>query len=636
MCGTARGVSRNRTIQLGAKMTKRNRTAKSRATGSAASPASATPTPLAARKPIRDLAELQELNEELERPSTGAGQVVEPDANRSGSATAASGAPRANPAAAVGGSGGTSVAAGTVAWIDRFSGVSSAIGGELDLDRLAKTILEQALRLLQADRGILFLGRADSAGLVPVFAVDVHGEELQEIRQVSRTLLERARAGEMVITGNAPADPRFSTIRSIRLNEMRSIISGPLVSPSGVVGALYLDAVGAHAFPDPAAAFFRAMASVAAVALDKAILHSELIRENRELRDRLQGGGPARSWEVRHDPAISGAMIEGLIGTTDAIEELRQQAAMAARLDGPVLVVGEPGSGRQALARAIHHASRRLGQPFEVCDLGAIAADQHRSVLMGRTGPAVKVYPHPEPGLVRQAEPGSLYLDGLEWAYAELAPGITRLGEKGTFRPLGSRRDEQANVRLFVSLPQIPSKRDGSARAAVWLRANQWFRMVVPPLRERGQDLPELAAFHARELIGPAAKPAGMTLFTRDALDRMASHSWPGNVRELRHAIQRMLQISPRLPITGATVEEVLGIAARSAHAALGPWSGEIRPMREWTEEAIRQALKKTGGNKAAAARLLGLHRNTLVLRTKGEKGTGRRSGRKGKQGEER
>jgi len=581
-------------------MTKRNRTAKSNATGSAASPSPDTPTPPAGRKPIRDLAELQELNEELERPATG----------------------------------GTSVTAGTVAWIDRFSGVSTAIGGELDLDRLARTILEQALRLLQADRGILFLGRADSAGLVPVFAVDVHGEELQEIRQVSRTLLERAREGEMVMTGNAPADPRFSAIRSIRLNEMRSILCGPLVSPAGVIGALYLDAVGAHAFAEPAAAIFRAMASVAAVALDKAIVHSELIRENRELRERLQGGTPARSWEPRHDLADTALLTEGIIGTTEAIEELRQQAVLAARLDGPVLVVGEAGSGRQALARAIHQAGRRLGQPFEVCDLSAIAPDQHRSVLMGRTGPAVKVYPHPEPGLVRQTEPGSLYLVGIETAYAELAPGITRLGEKGIFRALGSRRDEHANLRLFVSLPQFPFGRESSARAAVWQRASQWFRLVVPPRRERSQDLPELAALHARELIGPAAKSAGMTFFTREALARMATHDWPGNLRELRHAIQRMLQIAPRLPITDATVEEVLGLAARAGQESLGPWSGEIRPMREWTEEAIRQALKKTGGNKAAAARLLGLHRNTLVLRTRMEKKRGRKQGGETKTGE--
>ncbi len=582
------------------------------------------PTAPVGRGSIRDLAELQELGEELARPgATGARDAAESTVMP--------------PATGVSGSGFT---AGTSTWLDRITGVSSAISGELDLDRLARTILEQLLRLLQADRGILFLGRPDAAGLVPIFAVDVAGEELQEISRVSRTILGRARAGELVITGNAPADARFSTIRSIRLNEMRSIICGPLVSPSGIVGALYLDAVGAHAFAEPANEFFRAMAGIAAVALEKAIVHGELIRENRELRDqlrdrrrdRLPDHAPGHFRESSTESAATGATIGSIVGAGEAIERLRHQMLVAARLDGPVLLVGEPGTGRRTLARAIHQASRRLGQPFVVFDFDAIPPDHHRSVLMGRTGPAVKTYPHPEPGMVRQAEPGSLYLAGVESLPPELAPSITRLGEKGVFRPLGSRRDEQANIRLFVARTEIPTGRAGSGETGGWSRVAQWFHLVVPPLRERSEDIPDLATRCAIELIGAAAgptarptakptpKPTVVPIFTTEALDRLSRHPWPGNLRELRHAIQRMLLVAPRLPIAGSTVEEVLASSDVDSSATLGPWSGEIRPMREWEDEAIRQALRKTDGNKAAAARLLGLHRNTIVMRTKGEK----------------
>jgi two-component system response regulator HydG len=105
--------------------------------------------------------------------------------------------------------------------------------------------------------------------------------------------------------------------------------------------------------------------------------------------------------------------------------------------------------------------------------------------------------------------------------------------------------------------------------------------------------------------------------FTSEAIDLLVRHPWLGNVRELEHAVRRTLLISPRFPVSAPAVQEALEAGAGGVDEPVGPWSGRIRPLREWQDEAIRQALLHTGGNKTAAAVLLGVHRNTLVLRAR-------------------
>lgn len=482
-----------------------------------------------------------------------------------------------------------------------LKGLSCTLSAELDLGRLARSILDQARRILGAERGVLFLGKPDAAGLVPLFAVDIHGEELQEIGQVSRTILARAKAGELVVTHDALSDARFSSVKSIQLNQMHSIICGPLVSPSGQVGALYLDATGEHAFLDRAVEFFKALSGIAAVALENARAHGELVREIAEFRVQRPAASP----------------FDRIANAGERMDTLRRQAEVAARLDDPILIVGEVGTGRRRLARAIHDSGRRAGLPFVECDCAAVDPDHFKGALLGRTGPATKGHPHPESGLIRQAEPGSLLLTSAQALDDELAAAIVHLGEQGAFRPMGSRREERANLRLFLTMEEGRSRPSGERRRVGLSRVAQWFRLTVPPLRERSEDVPVLAAQFARAALGPGVDSDMVPYFTSDAIERMTVHSWPGNIRELEHAVRRMLLASPRIPVTAATVEDVLRAGDPGVGPAIGPWSGQIRPLREWEDEAIRQALLRTNGNKTAAARLLGVHRNTIVLRTK-------------------
>lgn len=482
--------------------------------------------------------------------------------------------------------------------LSHLRAVSSAVTGELDFGRLAREILSQARVMLGADRGILFLGRPDSIGLVPILAEGIHGEELRDIGRVSRTILARSKAGGLIHTDNAPADRRFAEVRSIRDNAMRSIIAGPLVADSEAIGVLYLDAVRAHAFIDAAVEFFRSLSSIAAVALANAKLHGDLVCENAVLRARAPSGGATS--------------FDRIAGHGERMQEVLLRAEAAARLNAPLLIVGEPGTGRRRLARAIHDASRRASAPFITCECLAIPAAHLRGMLWGRTGPAIKAKPRAEAGVVRQAEPGTLCVAEAHGLGGDLGGEVVRLAEDMAFRPMGSRQNEYVNLRTVLTAEPRILERLGRKRVGL-VRVAQWFTLALPPLRERPEDIPAIIEQIVRGSPDHAARTGSRPPFNPEAIGLLRKQAWPGNVRELELLVRQLLLSSVRFPIPAPAVREALEALAAPRDRVVGPWSGEIRPLREWHDEAIRRALHQTGGNQAAAAKLLGVHRNTVL-----------------------
>lgn len=526
----------------------------------------------------QNLAEIRSLDAEL---STGA----PPRGRPKRSATAADGANQS-----MGGTGGLEYA--------QVRALSCAVTAELDFGRLARAILAQARSVLGADRGILFLGRADAAGVVPVLAEGVHGEELRELQSVSRTILSRSREGEIVISENAPADPRFAQVSTIKNGQMRSILAGPLVVGTETIGVLYLDAIRAHAFVDRAVELFRVLTGVAAVAFENARVHSDLLWENASLRAHVLSAGVTS--------------LARMAGYNARMREILRQAEAAARLDAPLLIVGESGCGRRRLARAIHDSGRRASAPFVACDILAVPPAHLRGVLLGRTGPAAKARPVPEAGLVRQAEPGTLCVAEAQGLGDDLGAEIVALAEDLSFRVMGSRHDEHANVRVILTAEPRFLERRGRRRAGL-ARIVHWLALSLPPLRERPEDIPVIVEQLLRCSVDPTGRAGTIPSFSREAIDLLQRQPWPGNVRELEYVVHRLLLSAPRQPISVELAKAALDEQQKPREQPIGPWSGQLRPLREWHDEAIRRALHETGGNQSAAAKLLGVHRNTVL-----------------------
>jgi DNA-binding NtrC family response regulator len=482
-----------------------------------------------------------------------------------------------------------------------FRGLTCAVTAEFDLRRLVKTILHQAIQALGAERGILFLGRPDAAGLVPVLAVNIRGEELWTIERVSRTILAQGREGLLIVTPDAMADPRFRHVKSVKVNQMRSVICMPLVSSSGPLGALYLDAGFPDAFPDDSDRLIEAIAAVASTALENARVHGELIAENA----RLRGG------ELPVD-----RIWERLVGGSAAMERLRRQAALTAAMRAPVHILGEPGSGRRLLARAIHDAGSRAREAFIECDCTVFPGPLLRGLILGRRGAAARGSRAPEIGLAQRADRGTLYLTHAEGIDEDLAADLAGVLQDGLLRPIGGRRDEKVEVRLIVATGPHATGRIARNLPLVLAQRLTQIRLVLPPLRDRVEDIPALVAQFVR-VDAPPAKTRRSISFTPEALDLLQAQPWPGNVLELRQVVRWIVLRGSAFKIEAEQVATALASAGRSPDAGPDASRNKLPTLRAVEEAAIRRALELTQGNKAEAARLLGIHRNTLILKAK-------------------
>jgi len=546
--------------------------------------------------PARDLEEAQSLLEDM-----------------AGAAAPGRSAPGQAPAGTAGGAR-EALQAQVQAWsadqmLQVFCNLASAIAGNLDQRSLVKQILEAAITTLGAQRGILFLGGGADEGLVPVVALSITGEEIEAVEQVSKTILKRGQKGEVLISSDAVHDPRLMDIPSVRIGEIRSVLCAPLISRGEPIGVIYLDAPSAaRTIPPDAGRFLEAFARLAAVAVENARLHGDVVRENLRLRRRLE----------------SQEAFQQLLSLSPHMDLLRQRAALAAQVDAPILILGEPGTGKQLLARGIHEAGARALNPFVAYNCAAIPRELMEAVLFGHLRGAFPGAQRDMPGLLRDADRGVLYLDEITDLDLGLQEKLLRALDDGVVTPLGGRREYRIDVHLISA-----SSRDirADVRAGRFLEQLYYrisvLELQIPPLRERPADIPLLI----EHFIGKHAadrENRRKLHFTAEAIGFLQGLAWRGNVRELESLVRRALLLTGQARIDLTAIKKLVTVPdeAWAPDAVPGAWpaagrTGQVRPYVEQEREALREALIRAGGNKSKAARLLGLHRNTLLRRVR-------------------
>jgi two-component system, NtrC family, response regulator HydG len=296
-----------------------------------------------------------------------------------------------------------------------------------------------------------------------------------------------------------------------------------------------------------------------------------------------------------------------LIGDSHAMMQLRQHISRLAPRQGTVLIVGESGSGKELVALALHRQSTRRDAPLVTVNCAAIAASMSEGELFGSRKGAFTGAERDRKGYFQQADEGTLFLDEIGDLSLECQAKLLRVIEGKGFLPVGGESEVKPDVRIIAATHRNLERdaREGRFRQDLFFRLGIPIR--VPALRDHGEDIPLLVQHFLRMLV-PEYRP--QVRLTEAAMTRLREYSWPGNVRQLLLVLENAVVMSDGLTIDAHD----LHLTSEDANPPSGPASLNLEEVEAST---IRHALRQTHGNLSQAAKVLGIHRDTLGLKLK-------------------
>ena len=321
---------------------------------------------------------------------------------------------------------------------------------------------------------------------------------------------------------------------------------------------------------------------------------------------------PARNRGVSTQRSCSETDFEGIVGRSPSLRQVLQLVETVATGESTVLLLGETGTGKELIARAIHNRSRRENRTFVKLNCAAIPSGLLESELFGHERGAFTGAIAQKLGRLELADQGSLFLDEIGDIPLELQPKLLRVLQEREFERLGSTRTQKVNVRVVAATHRDLEQMilDKQFRSDLYYRLNV-FPISIPPLRERPDDIPLLVTHFVQE----AARKMNKTIDTipSETMEALAQYRWPGNIRELENVIERAVILSPG---------SILRVPLRDLHSRIALAHAHERPqtLEDVERRHILSVLKETkwvfSGPRGAAARL-GLNRSTLYFRMK-------------------
>jgi len=329
--------------------------------------------------------------------------------------------------------------------------------------------------------------------------------------------------------------------------------------------------------------------------LDRVVHSLELDQENRVLKEQL-----------RTRPGFG-----GLLGLSPKMQRVYRLIEKVSQHNYPVLILGESGTGKELVARSIHFSGTRGNRPFAPVDCSALVPTLIESELFGYVKGAFTGANQTKRGLMEAAGNGTLFLDEIGDLPIDLQAKLLRALQEKEIRPVGSTDRIPISVRVIAATNRDleSAVREGRFRQDLFFRLNV-VQIKMPPLRERKGDIPLLVNSFL-EKFSDAQGP--VRTVTEDAMLKLMAYDWPGNVRELENAIERAVALgtSSLLHVGDLPTNLQYGTSERL------PQNDMLLPLDELERRAIMRALRESGGDKLAAARLLGIGKTTLYRKLK-------------------
>ncbi len=485
---------------------------------------------------------------------------------------------------------------------DLLRSVSRLVGSLTDLGDLTHEAMALAVEQLGAERGVLLL--MNSGVLLPAVehgALDAAARE--HALGYSRRVVERVtREGGSLLVTDAPSDPEMLSESVIDLG-LRSILCVPLYGAGEVIGAVYLDdSRRAEAFGEDERRLLEGFAELVAQAVEKSRGHEAIRREN----ELLVGENLA----LRRRAGLR-FQRENFIAMSAAMQEVLAMVERAAQVSSTVLVTGENGTGKELVARILHHSGKRGQHRFVSVNCGAIPATLLETELFGIL-PNVATGVRARDGKFVEANGGTLFLDEVGEMPLQQQVALLSVLANHEVTPVGGGRSFKVDVRVIAASNRDLRRRveEGAFREDLYYRLNV-IPIEIPPLRKRKADIPALAHYFAANFAGQQERD--VPEFSPEFLAALMQSDWPGNVRELQNYVERILAMTPGRVLHPRPLPHDL-------HVRLPRLAGEAgRPLLELVEELekkqIQKALTRTRGNQTRAAIELGLTEHALRYR---------------------
>jgi formate hydrogenlyase transcriptional activator len=506
-----------------------------------------------------------------------------------------------------------------------------ALTARLDVGQICGAMLDVAQRIFAAESCWILLQDPPSGDLV---TIEFRGQGAAAYADARIPIDARSITGmvftrmEPVFVPDAADDPRWFDPERVKAAGLGSVFTVPLVYEGRAIGVVGLDSPLFTADTPPTGddiARLRAIAAIAAAGVCHARSLEAVERERERLRQLLEQRRQMRD-EIGHlREQVRDARAWGsIVGQSATFQEVLSKVALVAPADSTVLLVGETGTGKEIVARALHDQSRRARNPFVAVNCAALPETLVESELFGYEKGAFTGALSRKAGKFEQADRGTMFLDEIGDLPAQAQAKLLRVLQEREVQRVGGLKPIPVNVRLVAATNQDLEACMGTGQ----FRADLFYRLSVfpirlPPLRERREDIPLLVDYFLRRFAEQQHKR--MPRLGADVLDRLTAYDWPGNVRELQNVVERAV-ILARGPVLEIDLFALRDLPPAPPPAAEPPPREPMRPsgtvvrFSDAERLAITRALELAGwriSGRGGAAEALGLKPTTLHAKMK-------------------
>jgi formate hydrogenlyase transcriptional activator len=483
--------------------------------------------------------------------------------------------------------------------------LTNQVVSNLNFDELMRAISANVRQVMECDAAAVMLPDSEGKNL-RVHALDYPDSRgfftEQVVIPIEGTMPgETFRSGKpMVLNSIDPAQVPPEMYTKARGEGLNSFCDVALISHDRLLGVLALAKREEHGFDEDEITFLTQVGKQVAIAIENSLAYGEIA----DLKNKLA------QEKLYLEDEIRGEMdFEGIVGQSSGLRHVLSLVETVAPSDSTVLLLGETGTGKELIARAIHERSRRKNRTFVKLNCAAIPTGLLESELFGHERGAFTGAITQKVGRLELSDQGTLFLDEVGDIPTEIQPKLLRALQEREFERLGSARTQKVDVRLVAATNRDLEKmiENREFRSDLYYRLNV-FPIRIPPLRERPEDIPLLVRYFAQKYGRRMEKQ--IESIPSAAMKKLASCPWPGNIRELENFIERSVILTH-----GSALQVPIGELGTNGRTAQLP-----EPQQSKERDEILRILKDTNGRVAGpdgAAARMGLKRTTLISRMK-------------------